>query len=164
MRVLGIDPGTIRLGYGIVDGEEQIQMVCCGVLNFSPKISIEERLCTSYTRLSEIITKYQPDEVAIEEPFVGRNVRSAFAIGRVQAIAILAAANHGLSVHRYSPALIKQQITDYGGSDKQQMQEMVKLHLGLPSPPQSSDAADALATAICHLQQSHFNRWLAGRS
>jgi len=164
MRVLGVDPGTITLGYGVVDGEEQICLVCCGVLNFSPKTPIEERLRSLYTRLSEIIIEHQPDEVAIEEPFVGQNIRSALAIGRAQAVAILAAANQGLPVHRYSPAQIKQQVTSYGGSDKEQVQEMVRIQLGLPQSPQPSDAADALATAICHLQQSRFNQWLAQRS
>jgi crossover junction endodeoxyribonuclease RuvC len=164
MRILGIDPGTITLGYGIVDGEEQIRLVCCGALNFSPKTPIEERLRSLYTKLSEIIAEHRPDEVAIEEPFVGHNIRSALAIGRAQAVAMLAAANQGLPVHRYSPAQIKQQVANYGGSDKEQMQEMVKIQLGLSQPPQPDDAADALATAICHLQQSRFNQWLAHRS
>ncbi len=164
MRILGIDPGTINLGYGIVDGEEGMHMVDYGALNLSSKIPIEERLCTLYTRLSEIIAKYHPDEVAIEEPFVGCNVRSAFAIGRAQAMAILAAANQRLPIYYYSPTEIKQQVASYGRSDKEQVQEMVKVQLGLLQPPQPSDAADALAVAICHIQQSRFNRWLACRS
>ncbi len=139
-------------------------MVCCGVLKFPPKIPIEERLCSLYTRLSEIIAEHHPDEVAIEEPFVGHNIRSALAIGRAQAVAILAAAKQGLSVYRYSPAEIKQQVSNYGGSSKEQMQEMVRIQLGLLQPPQPKDAADALAVAICHLQQSRFNQWLAERS
>jgi crossover junction endodeoxyribonuclease RuvC len=101
--------------------------------------------------------------VAIEEPFIGRNVRSAFAIGRAQAIAILAAANQGLPIYYYSPAQVKQQITSYGQSDKQQVWEMVKIQLGLPQMPQPEDAADALAVAICHIQQRRLNKWLAER-
>jgi len=153
MRVLGIDPGTIRLGYGIVDGEEQVCMVCCGVLNLSSKKPIETRLYSLYSELNRIIAEHQPDEVAVEEPFVGRNIRSALAIGRAQAVAMLAATNQGLPVYHYSPAEIKQQVTSYGGSDKQQVQQMVMIQLGLPCPPQPSDAADGLAVAICHLQQ-----------
>jgi len=164
MRILGIDPGTINLGYGVVDDEEQTCLVCCGVLNFSPKTPVEERLRSLYIKLSEIIAKHQPDEIAIEEPFVGRNIRSALAIGRAQAVAILAAANQGLPVYYYSPAEIKQRVTNYGRSDKEQIQEMVRIQLGLPQPPQPSDAADALAVALCHAQQSRFNRWLADRS
>jgi len=164
MRILGIDPGTINLGYGIVDGEGEMRMIDCGVLNLSPRVSLEERLCSIYAKLSEVITEYQPDQVAIEEPFIGRNVRSAFAIGRAQTVAILVAANRGLPIYYYSPAQVKQQVTSYGQSDKQQIQEMVKIQLGLPQVPQPSDAADALAVAICHIQQSRLNRWLADRS
>jgi crossover junction endodeoxyribonuclease RuvC len=164
MRVLGIDPGTVNLGYGIVDGEEEMCMVDYGALNLSPKISIEERLCAIYTKLSQIITERQPDEVAIEEPFIGQNAHTAFAIGRAQSIAILAAANQGLPIYYYSPAQIKQQVTSYGRSDKQQVQEMVRIQLGLQEPPQPDDAADALAVAICHIQRSRFNRWLVDRS
>ena len=156
MRVLGIDPGTIRLGYGVIDDEEQTCMVCCGVLNFSPKKPIEIRLQSLYSELSQIVAEHQPDEVAVEEPFVGRNTRSALAIGRAQAVAILSATNQGIPVYRYSPTEIKQQVTNYGGSDKQQVQEMVKIQLGLAQLPEPSDAADALATAICHIQQRRF--------
>jgi len=161
MRILGIDPGTINLGYGVVRVEEEMQLVDCGVLNSPPRIPIEQRLCSLYVGLSEIIAKHRPDEVAIEEPFIGRNVHAAFAIGRAEAIAILAAANQGLSIHYYSPAQVKQQVTGYGRSDKQQVQEMVKIQLGFPQPSLPSDAADALAVAICHIEQSRLNRWLA---
>ena len=163
MRVLGIDPGTIRLGYGIIDGEDQMYMMCCGVLNLSVKKPIEARLYSLYTELNQIIIEHQPDEVAIEEPFVGHNIRSALAICRAQAVAMLAATNQGLPVYRYSPTEIKQQVTSYGGSDKKQVQQMVMIQLGLPQPPPPSDAADALATAICHFQQQRFHQWLAGR-
>jgi crossover junction endodeoxyribonuclease RuvC len=152
MRILGIDPGITNLGYSVVDAEEEMRVVDCGVLNFPPRIPIG---------LSEIIVKHRPDEVAIEEPFIGRNVKSAFDIGRAQALAILAAANRGLPISYYSPAQVKQQVTGYGRSDKQQVLEMVKIQLGLPQLSQPSDAVDALAVAICHIQQSRLNRWLA---
>jgi len=161
MRVLGIDPGTINLGYGVVDVNGEMQMVDCGVLNLPARMPVEERLCSLYIELGKIISKHRPDEVAIEEPFIGRNVRSAFSIGRAQAIAILAAANQRLPIYYYSPAQVKQQITSYGQSDKQQVWEMVKIQLGLPQMPQPEDAADALAVAICHIQQRRLNQWLA---
>jgi crossover junction endodeoxyribonuclease RuvC len=164
MRILGIDPGTINLGYGIVDDEGGMQVIDCGVLNLPPRLSLEERLRSVYAKLSDVITEYHPQEVAIEEPFVGRNIRSTLAIGRAQAVAILAAANQELPVYYYSPARIKQQVADYGRSDKEQMHEMVKIQLGLSQLPQPSDAADALAVAICHIQQCRFNRWLAERT
>lgn len=162
MRVLGIDPGTLTLGYGLVDGVgDKITMVDCGVLTFSSRTAIEERLRSLYYKLSEIIVAYHPDEVAVEEPFVARNVRSALAIGRAQAIAMLAAANKDLPVYRYPPARVKRQVTGYGGSSKEQVQEMVRVQLSLSQAPQPADAADALAVAICHLQQVNFNQLVA---
>ena len=160
MRILGVDPGTINLGYGVVDGEGEMHMVDCGVINLPARLPIEERLRSLYNELSKIIARHRPSEVAIEEPFIGHNVRSAFAIGRAQAIAILAAVNQGLPVYYYSPARIKKQVTSYGQSDKQQVQEMVKAQLGLSELPQPSDAADALAVAMCHVQQRRLNQWL----
>ena len=106
------------------------------------------------------MAEHCPDEVAVEEPFVGRNVRSALAVGRAQAIAILVAANRQLPVSYYSPAQVKKEVTSYGGSDKRQVQEVMKMGLGLPEVPQPSDAADALAVAVCHIQQSRLKQWL----
>jgi crossover junction endodeoxyribonuclease RuvC len=162
MRVLGIDPGTLNLGYGVVDEEDGMTMVACGVLSLPSKVPVEQRLSSLYKKLGEIVARYKPDEVAIEEPFVAGNARSALAIGRAQAIAILAAANENLPIFRYLPTQVKQQVTNYGGSNKEQVQEMVRLQLGLAQPPQPSDAADALAVAICHLHQRHVERLLAG--
>jgi crossover junction endodeoxyribonuclease RuvC len=162
MRVLGIDPGTLNLGYGVVDEDAgEMAMVDCGVVSLSSKVPVEQRLSSLYKKLVEIVARHQPDEVAIEEPFVAGNVRSALAIGRAQAIAMLAAANKNLPVFRYLPTQVKQQVTDYGGSSKEQVQEMVRLQLGLAEPPQPSDAADALAVAICHLHQKHIEILLA---
>jgi len=154
MRVLGIDPGTLNLGYGVVDEDDgEMAMVCCGVLSLPPKVPVEQRLSSLFKNLVEIVAKHRPDEVAIEEPFVAGNARSALAVGRAQAIAILAAANENLPIFRYLPTQVKQQVTDYGGSSKEQVQEMVRLQLNLAEAPQPSDAADALAVAICHLHQ-----------
>jgi len=160
MRILGVDPGTVNLGYGVVDGEEEMHMVDCGVVNLSAQLPMEERLRSIYSELTKIIARHKPSEVAIEDPFIGHNVRSAFAIGKAQAIAILAAANKGLPIYYYSPAKIKKQITSYGQSDKQQVQEMVRVQLGLSELPQPSDAADALAVAMCHIQQRRLRHWL----
>jgi len=160
MRILGVDPGTVNLGYGVVDGEEEMHMVDCGVINLPARIPMEERLRSFYDELSKIIAKYKPSEVAIEEPFIGHNVRSAFAIGKAQATAVLAAVNQGLPVYYYTPAKIKQQVTSYGQSDKQQVQEMVRVQLRLSELPQPSDAADALAVAMCHIQQRRLSQWL----
>ena len=162
MRVLGVDPGTLNMGYGLVDEVDgKIAMVDCGVLTQPSKVAVEKRLCVLYNRLGEIIARYQPEEVAIEEPFVAANVRSALAIGRAQAIAILAASSRDIPVFRYLPTQVKQQVTDYGGSSKEQVKVMVKIQLGLSDLPISDDAADALAVAICHIYQSQFNRRIA---
>jgi crossover junction endodeoxyribonuclease RuvC len=159
MRVLGIDPGTLNLGYGLVDEMGgDMTMVDCGVLTSTSKVPVEKRLSDFYNRLVEIIIRYQPEEVAVEEPFVAINARSALAVGRAQAIAILAAANKNLPVFRYLPAQVKQQVTDYGGSSKEQVQGMVKIQLGISELPGSSDAADALAVAICHIYRNKFNQ------
>jgi len=162
MRVLGIDPGTVSLGYGVVDNGEELRLVVCGALSLPRRAPLEERLVSIYQGLSQIVARYRPDEVAVEEPFVGRNVRSALAVGRAEAIAILVAGNQQLPVSYYSPAQVKKQVTSYGGSDKWQVGEAVKMVLGLPEAPQPSDAADALAVALCHIQQSHLNQLLAG--
>ena len=162
MRVLGIDPGTLAMGYGVVEDKDDIlSMVDYGVLTSSSRVPIVKRLHILYQGLLELINRYQPAEVAVEEPFVARNVRSALAVGRAQTVAILAAASRGLPVYSYTPAQVKQSIAGYGRSSKEQVQEMVKIQLGLPQPPQPHDAADALAIALCHLQQTHLARLLA---
>ena len=164
MRVLGIDPGTITMGYGVIEGgDDEIALVDCGALTSSPRSPIGERLNYLYNELLEIISQFQPDAVAIEQPFVAKNVQSALAVGRAQAVAILAAANKGIPSHDYTPAQVKQRVTDYGASSKEQIQEMVKLQLGLSQVPEPNDAADALAIALCHLREVHLENLLADR-
>ncbi|MEW6033959.1 MAG: crossover junction endodeoxyribonuclease RuvC [Chloroflexota bacterium] len=159
MRILGIDPGTVRLGYGAVDeGEDGPRMVECGALTCRARAALEERLALLYRKLNEVIARCRPDEVAVEEPFVSENMRAALSIGRAQAVAILAAALNRIPVYRYTPAQVKQRVSSYGGSSKEQVQEMVRLQLGLPQVPQPDDAADALAVALCHLQQKQLSR------
>ncbi len=162
MRILGIDPGTIIMGYGVIDSkDDEITLVDCGVLNSSAHTPIGERLSYLYGKLLEIITRCQPDAVAVEQPFMAKNVRSALAIGRAQAVAILAAANRGIPAHEYTPTQVKQRVANYGASSKEQVQEMVRLQLGLSQVPQPNDAADALAVAICHLREIHWQSLLA---
>ena len=162
MIILGIDPGTITMGYGVIDSsDDKITMIDCGALAAPARSPIGERLSYLYTKLLEIISHYQPDAVAVEQPFVAKNVRSALAIGRAQAVAMLAAANKGIPTYEYTPAQIKQRITNYGASSKEQIQEMVRLQLGLSQVPQPNDAADALAVALCHLREIHLSNLLA---
>ena len=161
MRVLGIDPGTLNMGYGILDeGDEIPILVHCGVLKASPRDPVANRLQKLYNSLTEILLHYSPDQVAIEEPFVHRNVRSAMILGEAKAIALLGAVNVGADIFQYSPRQVKQSVTSYGGSDKEQVQEMVRLQLGLSYAPEPLDASDALAVALCHIQQNSLNRIL----
>ena len=162
MRILGIDPGTVVVGYGVIDSEgDEMTLVCFNALTCPQRSPMGERLSYFYNELSEIISRYRPDAVAVESPFMAKNARSALAIGKAQAIAILAAANKGIPTYEYTPTQIKQRAAGYGASSKEQVQEMVRLQLGLAEVPQPNDAADALAVAICHLREIHLSNLLA---
>ena len=162
MKILGVDPGTTVMGYGVIESEDdEIALVDFGALAGTERSSIGERLSYLYHELLEIIRRHQPDALAVEQPFISKNVRSAMAIGRAQAVALLAAADRGIPAYEYTPAQIKQRVADYGASSKEQIQEMVRLQLGLSQVPQPDDAADALAVAICHLREVHLSELLA---
>ena len=158
MKILGIDPGTIVMGYGVIESEDdELSLVDFGAIKVSERSPIGERLKHLYHELLKVIQRYKPDAVAVEQPFVAKNVRTAFAIGRAQAIAILAATEKNVPFFEYTPAQVKQRVANYGASSKEQVQEMVRLQLGLAEVPEPNDAADALAVAICHAQEIHLN-------
>jgi crossover junction endodeoxyribonuclease RuvC len=162
MIILGIDPGTITTGYGVIEAEDdEATLVDCGALTASERSPIGERLSYIYRGLVEIIARFNPDVVAIESPFVAKSVKAALSIGRAQAIAILAAAEGKIPSHEYSPAEVKQRVANYGASSKEQVQAMVKLQLNLAETPHPADAADALAVALCHLRKTHVDSLLA---
>ena len=162
MRILGIDPGTVAMGYGVLEStDDKTTLIDYGVLTTKARSPIGERLSFMYNKLLEIISKSQPDAVAIEQPFVAKNVKTALAIGKAQAVAILAAANKGIPSYEYTPTQIKQRVANYGASSKEQIQEMVRLQLELAQVPQPNDAADALAVALCHLGEIHLSNLLA---
>ena len=164
MRILGVDPGTVIMGWGVIDaGDGVLCLVDYGALKCSTRITTAERLGILYNKLFEIVKEYRPDAVAIEQPFVAENVKTALAIGKAQAIAILAAVNNGVPTFEYTPARIKQQIANYGTSTKEQIQEMVRLELHLDAAPEPADAADALAVALCHWQEIHLSNIISGR-
>ena len=151
-RVLGLDPGTFKMGVGVVDSVgDAVSMAYSGVLTPPRRWPIPQRLHYLYQRLLEVMHEWQPSAVAVEEPFAARNIHSALAIGQAQAVAMMAAAHHGVPVSSYPPRRVKQAVTDYGGSSKAQVQEMVRALLGLSDRLDSPDAADALAVAICHV-------------
>jgi crossover junction endodeoxyribonuclease RuvC len=165
MRILGIDPGTVVMGYGVIESEDdEIALIDFGALLGPERSPIGERLSYLYNELLEIIQHHQPDAVVVEQPFIAKNARSALAIGRAQAIALLAAAGRGIPTYEYTPTQVKQRVANYGASSKEQIQEMVRLQLGLAEVPQPNDAADALAVAICHLREIHLSNLLASQS
>lgn len=153
MIVLGIDPGTITMGFGVIESQDNdVALIKYGVWNTPKRSPIGERLFFLYRNLQAIIEQYRPEALAVEQPFVAKNPSSAFAIGRAQAVAILAAASGKLPCFEYTPAEIKQRVASHGGASKEQVQQMVMLQLGLKEIPEPNDAADGLAVALCHIQ------------
>lgn len=151
--VLGIDPGTAILGYAVVAeiANGQPKLVDHGVITTSPREDLGSRLRALHQGVADVIQRAAPTELAVEKLFFSRNVTSALAVGQARGVAILAAAQAGLLVREYTPAEIKQAVAHHGGAGKAQIQEMVRLLLGLPAILQPDDAADAAAVAICHM-------------
>ena len=155
MLVLGIDPGTALTGYGLVRGEDgELALVEYGVITTDQGKPLPERLREIYERLSALVRERQPTAAAVEKLFFAKNVRTALSVGQARGVALLAMANAGLPVHEYTPLEVKQAVAGYGRASKEQVQQMVKVLLDLPSVPQPDDAADALAVAICHIHSA----------
>ena len=152
--ILGIDPGTVIMGYGIlaVTGK-QIKMLEMNVIKLNGKKDMFERLGTINNVIQEIIDKYKPDDMAIEAPFFGKNVQSMLKLGRAQGVAIAVAMSNGLAVAEYSPKKVKQSITGNGNANKEQIWKMLNSIMPLTNTIKYFDASDALAVAVCH----HFN-------
>ena len=152
MKVFGIDPGCDRTGYGCVDTDgSRHRLVVCGAITTPPLAAFPDKLHHIHRRLALIIAECQPHVVAIENLFYSVNARSALKLGHARGVAMLAAVEAGLLVVEYTPAEIKRAVVGYGRADKSQIQQMVKLLLGLDAVPAPHDAADALAVAICHV-------------
>ncbi len=151
MRILGIDPGYARLGYGIVDAEGgRVKALDYGVIETFPTEPFPKRLEKLYDGVQALAARHRPDAAAFEELFFNRNVTTAISVGAGRGVAILAASKAGLPMYEYTPMQIKLAVTGDGRADKHAMQQMVKLLLGLSALPEPDDAADALACAICH--------------
>jgi crossover junction endodeoxyribonuclease RuvC len=163
VRVFGIDPGSERTGYGCVetDGSHH-RIVICGAVGAPASASFSEKLFEIHSRLVELLGECHADSVAIENIFYAANVRSALKLGHARGVAMLAAAQAGLTVVEYTPAEIKRAVVGYGRAEKHQVQHMVKLLLGLSAVPSPHDAADALAVAICHVHSLTPARAMAG--
>ena len=151
MRVFGIDPGSDRTGYGCVETDgSRHRIVLSGAITSPPRAAFPEKLRHIHASLVSLIAESRPDCVAIENLFHATNVRSALKLGHARGVAMLAAVEAGLDVAEYTPAEIKRAVVGYGRAEKHQVQQMIKLMLGLAAPPTPHDAADALAVAICH--------------
>lgn len=150
MIVLGIDPGTARTGYGLVERDgAQLRARDHGCLETLPDRELPERLLFIHQALTELIEEHRPDAVGVERLFFNRNVQTAFAVGQARGVVLLAAAQHGLPVFEYAPHEVKIAVTGYGKATKDQVQRMVQMILGLSALPRPDDAADALAVAVC---------------
>jgi crossover junction endodeoxyribonuclease RuvC len=155
VRIFGIDPGSDRTGYGCVESDgSRHHIVACGAISAQAADTFPQKLLTIHTRLAALIREHRPDCVVIENLFHAVNVRSALKLGHARGVAMLAAVEAGVPVVEYTPAEIKRAVVGYGRAEKPQVQQMVKLLLGLPAIPTPHDAADALAVAICHVHSA----------
>jgi crossover junction endodeoxyribonuclease RuvC len=156
MIAIGFDPGTARLGYGVIESDPVPRAIDYGVIVTDSGAPMPTRLLLIHSAVSELIDRHQPDAVAVELLFFAQNVTTAMTVGQARGIVLLAAAQRGVAVAEYAPAEVKQAVVGYGKADKHQMQEMVRIVLGLDVAPSPDDAADALAVAICHVQTAPF--------
>jgi crossover junction endodeoxyribonuclease RuvC len=158
--VLGIDPGIGTTGYGVVDEDRSgnLILVAYGAIETPPGAAMPSRLKQLYDAALALMRQHQPESVAVEQLFFGRNVTTAISVGQARGVVLLAAAQTGLDVFEYKPAEVKQALSGYGKADKRQMQEMVRRLLNLDHIPRPDDAADAIAIAVCHLQSRRIKR------
>ncbi|MDL1896704.1 crossover junction endodeoxyribonuclease RuvC [Anaerolineae bacterium CFX7] len=165
MIALGIDPGTALCGYGIVRASgDEYALVACGAIATPAKTPLEQRLLTIYEELTALIKKFRPDTAAVEKLFFSRNTTTALSVGHARGVALLVLAQAKIPLAEYTPNEIKQAVSGYGGADKYQMQQMVRMLLQLDHAPKPDDAADAVAIAICHLQSARLRELIATQS
>jgi crossover junction endodeoxyribonuclease RuvC len=152
MRIIGIDPGTGILGFGVVEFTKgkPPKLIDAGVITTPAHTPLDARLLDIYNSLSEIIAATKPDAMSIEKLFFAQNITTAISVSHARGVAMLTGAQAGLPIAEYTPLQIKQTLTGYGRADKKQIQEMVKIHLNLKTTPKPDDCADALAAAITH--------------
>ncbi|MCY4600360.1 MAG: crossover junction endodeoxyribonuclease RuvC [Acidobacteria bacterium] len=151
MRILGVDPGSRRTGYGCIETSgSRHRLIVCGAISAPAQAPLPDKLLAVHDGLAKLLAAHKPDVVALQDPFYARNARSALVLGHVRGALMLAAAKAGLPAAEYSPAEVKQAVVGYGRADKRQVQQMVTLLLGMDAPPSPLDASDALAVAVCH--------------
>lgn len=162
-RTIGIDPGTIITGYGIVDekGSQGYTAVDYGCIRPPANAPLTSRYLIIYESICSLLDKYTPDALAVETQYVRNNVQSAIKLGMARGMVILAATQRQIPIYEYEPTKAKKAVVGNGRASKQQVNHMVQHLLGLKAPPQPDDASDALALAICHVQAFHFQSCLA---
>jgi crossover junction endodeoxyribonuclease RuvC len=157
MRILGIDPGTGILGFGVIDvSGRKTQLVDAGVIRTPVKEDDAVRLLTIYEELTDIIANTKPSIMSVEKLFFARNVTTAMTVAQARGVVLLCGQQAGLQLFEYTPMQIKQSVTGYGKADKKQMQEMVRVLLQLKEIPRPDDAADALAAALTHASTANY--------
>jgi crossover junction endodeoxyribonuclease RuvC len=157
MRVLGIDCGTEKTGYGVIDSDGRVhRMVAAGCIRSSARDPLEKRLLVIAGELRELIVQFRPEAAAVEEVFFSVNAKSALKLSHVRGVALLMAAEASLRIAEYSPLEVKMSVVGYGRAEKSQVQQMVASLLRLIEPVKSEDACDALAIAICHATRASF--------
>lgn len=159
MRVLGIDPSSQATGFGLIDGDgDRVSVLSYGVIKPRPSLSLAHKVNDIRLRVEQLITDHDPEEVAIENPFLARNARTAITLGQVRGAILVAVASLDRPLFEYSALEIKKAVTGYGQAEKGQVLSMVKTLLGLDDPGLEEDASDALATALCHLNSRLFQK------
>ena len=160
MAVIGLDPGSAITGFGIIEehADHSLEVIDYGVLRTGPELTVAERLQLLYEQLNALLVLHRPESGAVENLFFQRNVSTAITVGQARGVLLLALSQAGIPVAEYNPMEIKQAVAGYGRADKKQVQQMVKMLLGLEKIPRPDDAADALAVAICHIHSRKFNQ------
>jgi crossover junction endodeoxyribonuclease RuvC len=159
MRVLGVDPGTAIVGYGLVEEQEDGSLLALeyGVVRTSPSFKMPERLQTIHDELTSLVKAFKPDVAAVEELFFAKNVTTAITVAQGRGVILLTLQQANIPIYEYKPNMIKQSVSGYGGAAKPQMQEMVRVLLNLETIPKPDDAADALAIAIAHINYAPYH-------
>ena len=155
MIILGIDPGSLNVGYGIIQVEKRkIVAAGCDTIKINPKLQLTERLVQIHAGMDKIIAEYKPDIAVVETIFYGKNIKSAFTLGHARGVIMLALAQQNIKIEEYSPREVKKSVVGYGNASKEQVAYMVQKILNLSTKPKTEDAADALAIALCQFNKN----------
>jgi len=155
--ILGIDPGSLNVGYGIIQVEKRkIVAAGCDTIKINPKLQLTERLVQIHLGIDKIIAEYKPDVAVVETIFYGKNIKSAFTLGHARGVIMLALAQHNITIEEYSPREVKKSVVGNGNASKEQVAYMVQKILNLSVKPKTEDAADALAIALCQFNKNKF--------